>query len=145
MFHGHINTSYGCAWRGTQPAVIHHTRRCAPPFRRALAYHHTLSYHMRERGAHPVKVCEIQVLSTPRQLAAITQSLVGGLRVRKISRLTSSCTARTFSPDDLTLYFSGRDKPICCKVASFETEISHGTVTRVYLFANVGNYFCNQF
>lgn len=39
LFHGRINTSYGSAWRGMQRAVIHHTRRCAPPSprRHALA------------------------------------------------------------------------------------------------------------
>lgn len=137
LFRRRINTSYEYARRGTQRAVIHHTRKVhaavVPARTRA-----TRSVHV--RGAHPVKVCEIQVLSTPRQLAAITQSRVGaGVRVRRISRLASpraprrasrsaGTPLRAFSPgatrvaDTTASYFSGR-RDVRCRPADVESDL----------------------
>lgn len=141
MFHGHINTSYtdalGAARNPLSSITLEGARRRVVPFRRELA-----PYHMRE--THPVKVCEIQVLSAPRQLAAITQSLVAGLRVRKISRLTSSLSrVHIFTRFD-----------ICSRHYTFpddtSTDLLQGCVSRNltkfdYLSANVRNYFCDTF
>lgn len=130
------------ARRGTQPAVIHHTRRCAPPCNRTIR-----PYHMRERGEHPVKECEIQVLSTPRQLAAITQSLVGGLRVGKISRLASSLshvydahTRAHFHPMTACsrrYTFPGRDVSRFVAKLHLSRNRNFSWYDGLYLFANV--------
>lgn len=143
LFRGRINTSWEYARRGTQRAVIHHTRKVhaavVPACTRAIRSVHTGG---QERGAHPVKVCEIQVLSTPRQLAAITQSRVGaGVRVGRISRLASpraprrasaGTPLRAFSPgatrvaDTTASYFSGR-RDVRCRPADVESRISPET------------------